>query len=63
LPIDRQWRFSLGAQHDFSERFSAGGQFVYADYGDAAINNSLLVGDYKQNDILFFACNLNWRFD
>jgi long-chain fatty acid transport protein len=63
LPIDRQWRFSLGAQHDFSERFSAGGQFVYADYGDAEINNNLLVGDYKRNDLFFFACNLNWRFD
>ena len=63
LPIDRQWRYSLGAQHDFSERFSAGGQFVYADYGDAEINNSLLVGDYERNSIFFFACNLNWRFD
>ncbi len=63
LPIDRQWRFSLGAQHDFSERFSAGGQFVYADYGDAEIQNNLLVGDYERNSIYFFACNLNWRFD
>jgi hypothetical protein len=31
----------------------SGAQFVYADYG--------LKGDYKANDIYFFAFNLNWK--
>ena len=37
-------------------------QFVYADYCEAKIDNQLLKGDYKRNDIVFFAMNANWKF-
>ena len=62
MPIDRQIRYSMGAQYKWSENLSLGGQFVYADYGDAKIRNPLLKGDYERNDIFFLAFNLNWKF-
>ena len=62
MPIDRQIRYSMGAQYKWSENISLGSQFVYADYGDAKIRNTFLRGDYENNDILFFAINLNWKF-
>jgi long-chain fatty acid transport protein len=62
MPIDRQIRYSLGAQYKWSENISVGSSFVYADYGDAKIKNNLLRGDYERNDLFFFALNLNWKF-
>ncbi len=62
MPIDRQIRYSLGAQYKWSENISVGSSFVYADYGDAKIRNNLLRGDYERNDLFFFALNLNWKF-
>jgi len=44
MPIDRQIRYSLGAQYKWSENISVGSSFVYADYGDAKIKNNLLRG-------------------
>jgi len=55
-------RYATGAQYQWSDRLSTGAQFVYADYGKAKIDNDLLKGDYKRNDILFFALNANWKF-
>ncbi|NNL78527.1 MAG: hypothetical protein HKO68_19525 [Desulfobacterales bacterium] len=62
MPIDRQIRYATGVQYKWSDRLSLGGQFVYADYGKAKIDNDLLKGDYKRNDIFFFAMNANWKF-
>ncbi len=62
MPIDRQIRYATGVQYKWSERLSTGAQFVYADYGKAKIDSDLLKGDYKQNDIFFFALNANWKF-
>jgi long-chain fatty acid transport protein len=74
MPIDRQIRYatgvqykwsdrlSTGAQYKWSDHLSTGAQFVYADYGKAKIDNDLLKGDYKRNDIFFFAINANWKF-
>jgi long-subunit fatty acid transport protein len=62
MPIDRQIRYVTGVQYQWSEDVSLGGQFVYADYGDAKIKNDLLRGDYKRNDIFFLAFNANWKF-
>jgi len=62
MPIDRQVRYATGAQYQWSDRLSTGAQFVYADYGKAKIDNDLLKGDYKRNDIFFFALNANWKF-
>jgi long-subunit fatty acid transport protein len=62
MPIDRQIRYATGVQYKWSDRLSIGAQFVYADYGKAKIDNALLQGDYKRNDIFFFAMNANWKF-
>jgi long-chain fatty acid transport protein len=62
MPIDRQVRYAVGAQYEWSDRISVGGSFVYADYGRAKISNTLLRGDYDRNSIFFFALNLNWKF-
>ena len=62
MPMDRQIRYATGVQYKWSDRLSTGAQFVYADYGKAKIDNDLLQGDYKRNDIFFFAMNANWKF-
>ena len=62
MPMDRQIRYATGVQYKWSDRLSVGGEFVYADYGKAKIDNDLLKGDYKRNDIFFFAMNANWKF-
>jgi long-chain fatty acid transport protein len=62
MPIDRQIRYATGVQYQWSEDVSLGGEFVYADYGDAKIKNDQLRGDYERNDIFFFALNANWKF-
>ena len=62
MPMDRQIRYATGVQYKWSDRLSTGAQFVYADYGKAKIDNDLLKGDYKRNDIFFFAMNASWKF-
>jgi long-chain fatty acid transport protein len=62
MPIDRQIRYATGVQYQWNEDVSIGGQFVYADYGDAKIKNDLLRGEYERNDLFFLAFNLNWKF-
>jgi long-chain fatty acid transport protein len=62
MPIDRQIRYATGVQYKWNDRLSTGAQSVYADYGKSKIDNNLLKGDYKQNDIFFFALNANWKF-
>jgi long-chain fatty acid transport protein len=62
MPIDRQIRYALGAQYKLNEKVSLGGAFEVADYGDAGIDNSLLKGKYKNNNIYFFGFNVNWKF-
>ncbi|MCZ6800760.1 MAG: outer membrane protein transport protein [Nitrospirae bacterium] len=63
MPMDRQLRYAVGAQYQWSDRLNLGGSFVYADYGKAKINNNnTLKGDYKRNDLFFFALNASWTF-
>ncbi len=63
LPIDRQIRYALGAQYQWSERMTLGGAFEFIDLGDARINNATtLRGDYKKNHIVMFALNMGYRF-
>jgi long-chain fatty acid transport protein len=61
MPIDRQWRYAVGAQYKWSEKISIGGAFEYADYGDGEINNDLLKGEYDKNDLFFLTFNVNWK--
>ena len=60
MAIDKQFRLSVGVEHKRSEKVSTGFTFEYVDLGDAKINNSL-VGDYKNNNLFFFAFNINWK--
>ena len=63
LPVDRQLRYAVGAQYQWSARLNFGGNFEYLDLGDAKINNSsTLKGDYKRNEAFFLAVNANWTF-
>ena len=65
MPMDRQIRYAMGVQYKCSERLPTGAQFVYADYGKAKkakIDNDLLKGDYKRNDLFFFDLNAIWKF-
>jgi long-chain fatty acid transport protein len=61
MPMDRQIRLSIGAQYSVRDDLTIGGAFTFADYGDAKIDNELLKGDYKKNNIYFFAINANWK--
>jgi long-chain fatty acid transport protein len=62
VPIDRQIRYAVGAQYQWSERLGLGLAFEYADYGSAEIENELLLGDYSSNDIFFTTMTVNISF-
>ena len=68
LAVDRQYRYGTGLQYDWNEDVTLGFAYEYLDAGDAAINRyrgplaGRLVGDYKTNEVHFFAFNLNWKF-
>ncbi len=63
MPMDRQWRYAVGAQYKWKENLTVGGAFEYADYGSADIQNNLLLGNYSDNQIYFFALNANLKFN
>lgn len=63
MPIDRQIRFALGAQHQLSETMTVGGAVEYVDLGSARISDpNTLTGDYDKNRAFFFALNANFKF-
>jgi long-chain fatty acid transport protein len=63
LPMDRQIRYAIGAQHQWSEQLAFGGSFEYIDLGDAKIDNpSVLVGEYETNRVFAFALNMSYKF-
>jgi long-chain fatty acid transport protein len=63
LPIDRQIRYTIGAQHQWSERMTVGGAFEYIDLGEARINNpAVLQGEYETNRVFVIAVNLGYKF-
>jgi long-chain fatty acid transport protein len=63
LPMDRQIRYAVGAQYQWSESLNVGGAFEYIDLGDAKIDDpTLLTGEYKTNRIFMFALNFDYRF-
>ena len=63
LPVDRQLRYAVGAQYQWSKHLNLGGNFEYIDLGDAKINNdTTLKGDFRRNQIFFVGLNANWKF-
>ena len=63
MPIDRQLRYAVGAEYQWSERLKIGANFTYLDAGNAKINNDrTLKGDYRRNELFFMALNASWKF-
>jgi long-subunit fatty acid transport protein len=64
MPIDEQWRFSLGTNYELNNGVKLGGVLTYADYGEARISNGgdwgTVNGKYSTNRILFFGVNIGW---
>ena len=62
-PVDRQLRYAVGTQYQWSERLNLGANFEYMDGGKGKINDkTTLKGDYKRNEIFFLGLNANWTF-
>jgi long-chain fatty acid transport protein len=62
MPVDRQLRYAVGTEYRWSEHLKLGANFTYLDAGNAKIKSSNLKGDYKRNDLFFFALNASWKF-
>lgn len=68
MPVDRQLRYGTGIQYEWNNDITLGFAYEYLDAGDADIDQfkgplaGKLVGDYKTNEIHFFAFNINWKF-
>lgn len=61
IPIDRQIRFSIGAQHEVGESLTLGGSFTYVNLGQAEVRANFVRGDYQDNDL--FILGLTLAFD
>jgi long-chain fatty acid transport protein len=62
MPIDRQLRYAVGTEYQWSERLKLGANFTYVDAGNSKINSSNLKGDYRRNELFFMALNASWKF-
>ena len=62
MPMDRQIRVSLGAQHELSENTTIGASFTYANFGDAKIDGDLLKGEFESNSVYMLGVNVSFRF-
>ena len=59
MPVDKQFRLSLGVEQKRSDKVTLGLIFEYADLGDATIK-SYYEGDYEKNEFFSLAFNVNW---
>ena len=62
MPADRQLRYAVGTEYQWSERLKLGANFTYVDAGNSKINSSNLKGDYKRNELFFIALNASYTF-
>jgi long-chain fatty acid transport protein len=62
MPIDRQIRYAVGAQYQWTDDINVGASFVFIDMGDAEIDRPFLKGEYSENFLLVFGLNLGWKF-
>jgi long-chain fatty acid transport protein len=69
MPIDEQWRYSLGTTFHRSNGHNINASLTYADYGDAEIDNGgtrpggapwTLTGDFSSNRLIFLALSYGW---
>ena len=68
MPIDKQYRFAVGADHKRDNGSVISYSLEYADYGDAEIDSSELLpaigftGEYGTNEIWFFSVSYNMAY-
>ncbi len=68
MPLDRQLRYAIGAQYEYSNDITISAAYELMDGGDAKINQDQgpltgeLKGEYDPNQIHFFNINASWRF-
>jgi long-chain fatty acid transport protein len=66
MPMDEQIRYAIGADYLRDSGMKVSGSLVYADYGDAEIENSGdlglagFSGQYQTNEIWFASLSFNW---
>ena len=68
FPVDRQFRYALGAQYALSKNITLGADLTVIDAGSAPVNQvggplqGTVVGSYSPNLIYAVGLNLIWRF-
>jgi long-chain fatty acid transport protein len=68
FPVDRQFRYALGAQYALSKNITVGADFTLIDAGSAPVNQGggpltgTVVGSYSPNLLYAVGLNLAWRF-
>ncbi|MGI9508698.1 MAG: OmpP1/FadL family transporter [Geminicoccaceae bacterium] len=62
-PIDRQFRYAVGAQHTWSESLNIGGALEFIDFGNARIDDpDILLGEYDKNHAIVGTLNVSYKF-
>jgi long-chain fatty acid transport protein len=61
IPIDEQWRFAFGAQHDLTEATTVGLSFVYVNLGQGEVRKASVRGDYKRNHVFVLGATLAFK--
>jgi long-chain fatty acid transport protein len=68
LPLDRQYRYAVGAQYELNKAVTLGAAYEYMDAGSAPVDQTGgflkgdLKGDLKKDAFNIFAFNVNWKF-
>jgi long-chain fatty acid transport protein len=66
MPADRQWRFSMGVVHDWSESLQLAFNYTWIDLGKARIDigndYGRLIGEYDQNRAHVFSFSVALTF-
>ncbi len=67
MPMDEQFRFAVGADYKRDNGSVISYSLIYADYGDAELDNSAFqplagfTGEYSSNEIWFFSVSYNMQ--
>jgi hypothetical protein len=68
FPVDRQFRYAVGAQYALGQNITLGTDFTLIDAGSAPVNQvggplrGTVVGSYAPNLLYAIGLNLVWRF-
>ncbi len=62
MPVDRQFRYAVGAQYQWADDLKIGGSLEIVDAGDAEIDRRFLRGDYSKNYLVYLGLSASWQF-